>query len=164
MTEQGKSNKLSPVEGLVVVLVCLFLLAVIVPASQRAQSDAFRIECARNLSRIARAMLMYANDYDGQLPRSGGRATLWGPSIPDWRAANRFTAFGLAREGYGGQGTISSCFYLLVKYAGVSPGSFVCPGDSGTTEFKLADVDAGKRELIDLWDFGPAPSAHCSYY
>jgi hypothetical protein len=129
MSKRGKSNKLSPVEGLVVVLVCLFFLALVVPASQMGRSDAFRIECAENLSRIARAMLIYANDYDDAFPRSGGRNSQWTSKIPNWLAANRFYAFGLSANGSGGRATISSCFYLLVKYTEAHPESFVCPGD-----------------------------------
>jgi hypothetical protein len=53
--------------------------------------------------------------------------------------------------------------YLLVKYAEVTPKSFLCKGDSGTTEFKPANYNAGNRDLIDLWDFGPEPKEHCSY-
>jgi hypothetical protein len=83
--------------------------------------------------------------------------------IPDWLALNRFNAYGLAADGSGGTGTITSCFYLLVKYAEVTPKSFICKGDSGTTEFKPADQGAGDRELIDLWDFGTDPKEHCSY-
>ena len=58
----------------------------------------------------------------------------------------------------GGKATISSCFYLLVKYAEVTPKSFICKGDSGTTEFKLSELTAAPAanfELIDVWDFGP---------
>jgi hypothetical protein len=84
-------------------------------------------------------------------------------TIPSWLAPNRFTAYGLAADGSGGTGTVASCFYLLVKYAEVTPKSFICKGDSGTTEFKPADEGAGDRELIDLWDFGPEPRKHCSY-
>jgi prepilin-type processing-associated H-X9-DG protein len=163
MSKRDKSKKLTAVEILVVVFMCLFLLVVIGPASQKSQFDAYRIECSKNLSLIGKAMLIYANDYDGELPRSGGRNSLWTPIIPDWQARNRFGAYRLAADGSGGGGSISSCFYLLVKYAEVAPKSFVCPGDSGTTEFKLADVDAGEGRLIELWDFGPEPSRHCSY-
>jgi len=70
----------------------------------------------------------------------------------------RTTAFGLTNDGSGGKASISSCFYLLVKYAEVTPKSFVCKGDSGTSEFKLADITANLGsgfELIDAWDFGP---------
>ena len=143
MTKRDKVKNLGPVEVLVVVFVCLFALAVIVPAMQMSRFDAYRIECADNLSGIGKAMLIYANDYEDELPRSGGRNSTWAPAIPDWKAHNRFSAYGLSVDGSGGQATISSCFYLLVKYVEVTPRTFVCPGDAGTTEFKLADVDAG---------------------
>jgi hypothetical protein len=119
--------------------------------------------CGTNLSGIGKAMLIYANDYDDELPRAGGRNSTWSGRIPQWLADNRFTAYGLSADGSGGQATISSSFYLLVKYAEVTPKSFVCKSDSGTTEFKPSNYGAGGRELIDLWDFGPEAVNHCSY-
>ena len=163
MTTRDKVRKFGPVEAVILILVCLFVLALIISATRMSRSDAYRIECHDNLSQIGKAMLIYANDYDGVLPRSGGRNTIWGPTVPNWKANNRFSAYGISANGSGGQANISSCFYLLVKYVEVAPKTFVCPGDVGTTEFKLDDVDAGDRELIDLWDFGPEAGKHCSY-
>jgi prepilin-type processing-associated H-X9-DG protein len=50
----------------------------------------------------------------------------------------------------------------LIKYAEVTPKSFVCKGDRGTKEFK-AEKYIRDKELVDLWDFGPEPGKHCSY-
>jgi hypothetical protein len=133
------------------------------PALARTRQLAFRMVCGTNLSGIGKAMLIYANDYEDELPRAGGRNSTWNKNIPNWQAENRFVAYGLKADGSGGSGNISSCFYLLVKYAEVTPKSFICKGDSGTTEFKPANYGAGNRDLIDLWDFGPEPSKHCSY-
>jgi prepilin-type processing-associated H-X9-DG protein len=163
MPKRDKSKKLGPVEVLVLVFACLFVLVIFKPAAKKLQLYAHRIQCSDNLSQIGKAMLIYANDYDGVLPRSGGRNTLWASTVPNWKANNRFSAYGIPVNGYGGQASISSCFYLLVKYMNAAPKTFVCPSDAGTTEFKLADVDAGNRELIDLWDFGPEARKHCSY-
>jgi hypothetical protein len=164
MSKQAKSIQFRPIEVLMLVFVCLFVIAVIGPAAQVSRFEEYRMECANNLSQIGRAMLIYANDYEDELPRAGGRNSIWAPTIPSWNALNRFMAYGVSPDGSGGQASISSCFYLLVKYAEVTPRTFVCPGDEGTTEFRLADVlSAGFRELIDLWDFGPEPSRHCSY-
>jgi hypothetical protein len=164
MSKRDIVKKLGPAEVLVVVVVCLFVVAVIGPAAQMSRFEQYRIECADNLSQIGRAMLIYANDYEDELPRAGGRSSIWAPTIPDWSALNRYGAYGIAADGSGGSASISSCFYLLVKYAEVTPRTFVCPGDVGTTEFRLADVlSAGFRELIDLWDFGPEAAKHCSY-
>ncbi len=151
------------VELLVVIAIIALLMGILMPALARVRQIAFRLVCGTNLSGIGKAMLIYSNDYDDELPRAGGRNAAWSGRISNWMAENRFLAYGVSPDGSGGAGTITSCFYLLVKYAEVTPKSFLCKGDSGTTEFKPADYGAGNRELIDLWDFGPEPLKHCSY-
>jgi len=151
------------VELLVVIAIIALLMGILMPALARVRQVAFRMVCGTNLSGIGKAMLIYANDYDDELPRAGGRNSTWSGRIPQWLADNRFTAYALSADGSGGQATITSSFYLLVKYAEVTPKSFVCKSDSGTTEFKPSEYNAGDRELIDLWDFGPEAVNHCSY-
>jgi len=158
-----KKKGFTLVELLVVIAIIALLMGILMPALARVRQIAFRMVCGTNLSGIGKAMLIYSNDYDDELPRSGGRNSVWSGSIVQWLADNRFAAYGLAADGSGGRGTITSSFYLLVKYAEVTPKSFICKGDSGTTEFKPADDGAGDRELIDLWDFGLEPKKHCSY-
>ncbi len=151
------------VELLVVIAIIALLMGILMPALARVRQIAFRMVCGTNLSGLGKAMLIYSNDYDDELPRSGGRNSKWATKIPTWNATNRIQAYGLATDGSGGSGNISSCFYLLVKYAEVTPKSFVCKSDSGTTEFKPSEEGAGDRDLIDLWDFGAEPKKHCSY-
>ncbi len=158
-----KKKGFTLVELLVVIAIIALLMGILMPALARVRQIAFRMVCGTNLSGIGKAMLIYSNDYDDELPRSGGRNSVWAGAIPNWLAANRFGAYGVSATGEGGSGSISSCFYLLVKYAEVTPKSFLCKGDSGTTEFKPADNGAGDRDLIDLWDFGTQPNEHCSY-
>jgi prepilin-type N-terminal cleavage/methylation domain-containing protein len=166
-----KTKGFTLVELLVVIAIIALLMGILMPALARVRQIAFRMTCGTNLSGIGKAMLIYANDYDDELPRAGGRGTEWGGSV-DWDAATRMAAYGLDAGGTGGKATISSSFYLLVKYAEVTPKSFICKGDSGTTEFNLADYpdrDAIVEELINAWDFGGPPPAdmaaryHCSY-
>jgi len=85
MAKQYKQNKLTHIEVMVVVLACLFFLACIGAALCNSRSYSFRIECARNLSEIGKAMLIYANDYEDELPRAGGRNTAWGRFV-NWDA------------------------------------------------------------------------------
>jgi prepilin-type N-terminal cleavage/methylation domain-containing protein len=154
------------VELLVVIAIIALLMGILMPALSRVRQLAFRLTCGTNLSGIGKAMLVYANDYEDELPRAGGRNTVWGATAK-WNATDRKAAFGLDAKGAGGKATISSCFYLLVKYAEVTPKSFICKGDAGTTEFKLADrTDVPPNfELIDAWDFGDSTESfkHCSY-
>ena len=101
-----------------------------------------RMVCGTNLSGIGKAMLIYSNDYDDKLPRTGGVNSTYAQ---------------------GGVGTVSSCFYLLVKYAEVTPKSFLCLSDSGAKPFDPTKYGARDRDLALLWDFGPEPWKHCSY-
>lgn len=159
------------VELLVVIAIIALLMGILMPALARVRQIAFRMTCGTNLSGLGKAMLIYANDYQDELPKAGGRNGVWGGPV-DWDALDRYTAFSLDGTGTGGVATISSCFYLLVKYSEVTPKSFICKGDAGTTEFQLSDVDSALSadlELIDAWDFGPwnsetdGPRWHCSY-
>ncbi|MBA7475927.1 hypothetical protein ES707_11302 [subsurface metagenome] len=165
-----KKKGFTLVELLVVIAIIALLMGILMPALARVRQIAFRMVCGTNLSGIGKAMLIYSNDYEDEFPRSGGRSSQWGGRINDWLANNRFTAYGVnPADGSGGVGTISSSFYLLVKYADVTPKSFVCKSDSGTNAFKtsLYSPLADGRELIDLWDFGNdtvyGGSKHCSY-
>jgi len=152
------------VVGIAVSVVVFFAAGVAMPALSRGRWLSFGMICGKNLSGLGRAMLIYANDYDDELPRAGGRSSEWKPTIAAWQATNRYVAFGLAGDGSGRQANISSSFYLLVKYAEVAPKSFVCPGDPGVMDFRLSGYDVpNTTEYIDVWDFGPDPAEHCSY-
>jgi prepilin-type N-terminal cleavage/methylation domain-containing protein len=157
-----KKKGFTLVELLVVIAIIALLMGILMPALARVRQIAHRMVCGSNLSGIGKAMLIYANDYEDELPRAGGRGTVWGGPV-QWDAANRFAAYSLQADGTGGRATISSSFYLLIKYAEVTPKSFICKGDSGTSEFKLSDLGRGDLEFIDCWDFGPRPHEHCSY-
>ena len=135
------------VELLVVIAIIALLMGILMPALARVRQIAFRMVCGTNLSGIGKAMLIYANDYEDELPRSGGRESAWAVRIPAWNALNRFSAYGVGQDGTGGTASISSCFYLLVKYAEVTPKSFICKGDSGASEFKLQTITQATETL-----------------
>ena len=119
--------------------------------------------CGKNLSRLGIAMLIYAQDYDDQFPRAGGPNTTWQPTINNWKADSKQDAFAMNPDGTGGQASISSSFYLLVKHADVAPETFVCPHDRGTERFDLSRYRVREKDFTNLWDFGPDPTKHCSY-
>jgi prepilin-type N-terminal cleavage/methylation domain-containing protein len=156
------------VELLVVIAIIALLMGILMPALARVRQLAFRMVCGTNLSGLGKAMMIYANEHDDKFPRAGGPTSVWTRNSVLWDADNKYDAYGINPDGSGGQATISSCFYLLVKYAEVTPKSFLCKSDSGVTEFKPSEYNAGDRELTEFWDFGgdpPGPSSetHVSY-
>jgi prepilin-type N-terminal cleavage/methylation domain-containing protein len=163
------------VELLVVIAIIALLMGILMPALARVRQIAFRMVCGSNLSGLGRAMLIYANDYDNDMPRPGFVGTKWASNVLDWDATDRGLAYaGSSAANAGGQATITSAFYLLVKYAEVTPKSFICKGEPAKTAFKASDFQALSTitniEDEDAWDFGPYdtslgyyPVDHCSY-
>jgi prepilin-type N-terminal cleavage/methylation domain-containing protein len=160
------------VELLVVIAIIALLMGILMPALARVRQLAFRMTCGTNLSGIGKAMLLYANDNEDELPKAGGRTNTWISGLQaGWMAPLRNVAYGITNNV--GKTTVTSNFYLLVKYAEVTPKQFVCKGESDTREFTLAEVSVtgtttGQLTLTDAWDFGPGTSGtethtFCSY-
>jgi hypothetical protein len=164
MTRRRRSEGFTRIEAEVVVVAGLLLVFVGFPGLRRLRDLAFRASCGRNLSSIGKVMLTYANDYGGAFPRAGGAGSSWGVPVA-WNARTREEAFWLEPDDSGGQATIGSCLYLLVRYAQVPPKTFVCKTDAGTTEFRLAEAPGVPNglTLADAWDFGPNSYRHYSY-
>jgi prepilin-type N-terminal cleavage/methylation domain-containing protein len=158
------------VELLVVIAIIALLMGILMPALARVRLIAFRMVCGSNLSGIGRAMLIYSNDYDYYFPRAGYTGTIWADQVPRWDGADRASAYTGTTPftGNPGQATISSSLYLLVKFAEVTPKSYICKGESTRKAFKASDYIANMEDE-DAWDFGPtntsgySPTNHCSY-
>ncbi len=166
-----KRKAFTLVELLVVIAIIALLMGILMPALARVRQIAYRMLCGSNLAGIGKAMLIYSNDNEEEYPRAGHAGGMWtdGGRLYDW----------LHQDGdhYGTttprKVTITSSFYLLVKYADVTPKQFVCKGDIGTKVFKLSDSTgqmAKIEDITDVWDFGDGidtkpiwPGMYCSY-
>ncbi|MBN2133244.1 MAG: hypothetical protein JW741_27340 [Sedimentisphaerales bacterium] len=162
--DKRRNSGLTVGELVFLLVVCVFFLALLVPVLRRRRSVAVRPICGSNLCAIGKAMLIYANDYEEELPRAGGVDGCWNARIPDWTAMDQYAAFGTQRDSHqGGRASISASLYLLVKYCELTPKSLLCNHDKGVTEFKPGLYRLRGRALDTLWDFGPDPPKHCSY-
>jgi hypothetical protein len=150
-----------------VVLIVLASLGylVVAPEVHRTREFHARMACAWNLAAVGKAMLLYSKDHEDLLPVAGGRGTKWAAGLRNWTAANCAEAFGLDPNGAGGEATISSSLYLLIRYAytDLGPRTFLCTRDKGVKEFKPAAYGLRAQGLTDVWDFGPDPARRCSY-
>jgi len=163
MTRRIKNKAFTIVEVMTIILICVFVLFVLFFILRNFRGTAYRMVCGTNLAYIGMTMMVYANDYNNEYPRAGGPTSVWARNIKDWKADNRYDAYGLAKDDSGGQGSINSSLYLLVKYAKLKPKYFICIKDKGVTEFRPAAEGEGGRDLIELWDFGSNPARHVSY-
>ncbi len=163
------------VELLVVIAVIALLMGILMPALAKVRQIAQRIMCGTNLSGIAKAMQVYANDYEDDLPRGGRRIAYWSDdgtlgglsNLRKWASRERSIVYGTPQDLVEDL-TITTSLYLLVKYADVTVNQFVCNGDSGTKPLELSEYDFPPQvdyqpDFPDLWDFGHIPGLSCSY-
>ena len=148
------------VELLVVIGIIAVLMGILLPALSAVKRTAQRVVCGSNLSGIGKAMLLYANDQEGDFPKGGGPESLWATTgkIRDWKNQDG-QQYNTTPGAPGSLATITCSLYLLIKYADVTPSQFVCRGDVGTKEFKLSDagtLPADIDDVSDVWDFGDA--------
>ncbi len=166
MAEQHGVRRLSRADVLVAAVTCLLLILLVPVLFAKPREQSMRKLCGANLAQLGKAMFLYAGDNEGDLPRAGGRTTVWG-TTPNWTAPHRMIAFNMRPDGTDGTASINASLYLLVKYCGVTPRVFVCKGDRGTTELKLSDLTGlwWSFKWSDAWDFGPPSESfkHCSY-
>jgi len=171
------------VELLVVIAIIALLMGILMPALAKVRHIAYRMVCGNNLGGIGKSMMVYANDNHEAYPVAGGPGAIWIASnaqdpkmINDWTAPTEAGAFGMS-SGTGGQATITSCFYLLVRFTELPTKQFVCKGDFGSLEMKMNLFDLGttpegdRYDFPDVWDFAGQtgnsqnyrPGDFCSY-
>ncbi len=165
MLTRGRVRGLTLTEVVVLVVALSFLIVGAILFLRRFRSLACRMKCGGNLASLGKAMLIYADDYEDLYPSAGGEDSSWGPLGTRWMASDRYGAYGMSPDGEGGEASISSCLYLLVKYGEARPEIFVCEQDRGVSNFDLAGVRGLPKgfALTDAWDFGPQPTKHVSY-
>jgi len=87
------------IELLVVIAIIALLVSLLLPSLQRAQELAHRTVCAGNLRKLAKAVLVYAEDFDGYGPTQsydehvewyGPLAEYLGRSKEEWNNPSRF--------------------------------------------------------------------------
>jgi type II secretory pathway pseudopilin PulG len=144
------------VELLVVIGIIAVLMGILLPALSAVKRTANRVVCGSNLAGIGKAMMLYANDYQGDFPRGGGPLSEWSPigNIDHWDSQNG-QQYGT--DSSGNMATITCSLYLLIKWEDVTPAQFVCKGDVGTKEFKLSEAPGlatSINNVTDVWDFG----------
>jgi hypothetical protein len=163
-----KRKGITRIELLVVIAAIALLAGVCVTTAGRAKIYDDRVLCVLNLKGIGKAMLLYSQDNDGNFPVAGGPGARWSEFgainnigwLKGWPEERTFGAPGKNRA------TITSCFYLLVRYGLAEPEEFVCDGDEAMV-FRLSLFKIAPSSIYETWDFGDGaqvwPGACCSY-
>ncbi len=162
-----KRKGITRIEVLSIAVCLLLLVMVLMPGLYRSHAMAFRLMCQTNLKGLGRAMDIYAEDNEGRYPRAGGAGATWSPygGLMSWYGGPPFMesyAFGYTLDDdgqidYPGEATITSSWYLLIRYYNLLPKQFVCKADRGASEFKIHNGSLPPSHpgtLQDVFDFG----------
>ncbi|MHC4365886.1 MAG: type II secretion system protein [Planctomycetota bacterium] len=164
-----KRKGITLIELLVLIVATTLFVAVLTPGLNMSRQTAVRLLCATNLRGIGSTMEIYAGDNEGQYPRSGGnRSSAGDPETCQWSTRGYITLwFGPpewvtevdAFDGIPRYATITSSFWLLVKYGYGGFKQFHCRGDQGATIFNVREAGGPQGlPLSWVWDFGSMPS------
>ncbi len=158
------------IELLVVIGIIALLVSILMPALSRAKELAKRTVCSTNLKGIGTATAIYMNDNKGsamRVWRSNAASSGFGLGL--YNAAEPYTAKGrwasTTWNDWANYQTAGGCLFLLVKYADVTPKSFICPS-SGDVEMELQyaiDIDNNVEDWTDCKDFASGTTLSYSY-
>ena len=109
--------------GIALVLIAL-MFGVVVPEVHRARSASNVIKCASNLKQIGQGLLLYANENNGNYPRTRWNETNPMPTQYTGVAAiNPFAADGPAEN------DVTASMFLLLRTQELTSTVFICPSD-----------------------------------
>jgi prepilin-type N-terminal cleavage/methylation domain-containing protein/prepilin-type processing-associated H-X9-DG protein len=132
------------IEILVVIGIIALLMALLLPALERAREHANVVRCATHLQQIGQSLALYANENRGDYPR-----TIYVPGAPLTQgtspaAADPFQAGGPAPN------DVTAAIFLLIRTQGLAPKILTCPyNDVNTFEPDRAPNLATRSNFTD---------------
>ncbi|MBN2063466.1 MAG: type II secretion system protein [Sedimentisphaerales bacterium] len=168
------------IELLVVIGIIALLVSILMPALSRAKELAKRTVCSANLKGIGTATGIYMNENRGMAMKAwsvNGTTNKAGFGCAYYNSG-AYAAGGLPRFALGvgtnpyetntasSVQTAGSCLFLLVRYADVTPDSFVCPSAADAKPMELRNAilaNSAVTNWTDCIDFDAGASLSYSY-
>jgi prepilin-type processing-associated H-X9-DG protein len=134
------------VELLVVIGIIALLVGILLPALSRARESANRIDCASNLRQIGQAMAIYANENQGDRPRTISHdtqdlTTYTGPVAQSGPQDPFRGTVGSADGNRPANNDVTAALFLLVRMQDLDTKIFTCPS-SGMQKDRLGGQPA----------------------
>lgn len=111
----------SLIELLVVIGIIAVLMAILLPALEKARESALKVKCASNIRQVGQALVLYSNDNHGQYPR-----TTYIPGAPLTEGTGPAATDPFATGGVQ-PNDVTAAIFLLIRTQDALPQIFMCP-------------------------------------
>jgi prepilin-type N-terminal cleavage/methylation domain-containing protein/prepilin-type processing-associated H-X9-DG protein len=160
---RGSKKGFTLVELLVVIGIIALLISILLPSLSRARETANRVKCGSNLRQIGQAMQLYANENQGNYPRTY-YVNQAGSLTVDTTGNNETQPF---RTGSGVKNNnIGAAMFLLLRTQDITSAVFVCPSSNSEPDSYQIPPVANRGNVQYQCNFSGANSSvnrNCSY-
>ena len=152
-------GKIKLLHLLVLVGIGIFLLALLIPMIYSTRVTSSNVTCAHHLRQIGQALLLYANENNGDYPRT--RYTPGLEVIPGFGTGT------FAKDPFGQDGAsendITSALFLLIRTQDISAEVFICPSTADERDSFGQSTALDRSNFTDI-RLNLSYSVHNPYY
>jgi prepilin-type N-terminal cleavage/methylation domain-containing protein len=125
-----QSKGFTLVELLVVIGIIALLISILLPSLSKAREAANKVKCGSNLKQIGQGLLLYANENNGNYPRTY-YATATANVITNNQGANMANPFAAAPTASPvGNNNVGAAIFLLLRTQELTSAVFTCPSSN----------------------------------